>query len=69
MRYYWYVPFDAISLWWHNRKDPYMDFRLCWGTAVGTSQIKMKWYFTEEEVFGDDWREKGIDWEKLENDE
>lgn len=50
MRHYWYVPFDAIQLWWYNRKDPDMDFSLCWGVGVGTVEmVKMNWYLTHEE--------------------
>lgn len=52
-RHYWYVPIDAFRTWWYNRNDPDMDFQICWGIAVGSAQLKMKWYYTWDEIKAD----------------
>lgn len=58
-RYYFNVPFDAISNWWRTRKVPALNFGFgnCWSIAVGTSHFKMKWYYTSDEL-----KEKMKDW-------
>ncbi len=47
-RHYLMIPFIALRLRWFNELDG-MD----WGVATGMQQIKMRWYYTSEEVWDD----------------
>lgn len=49
-RFYLLIPWNATLLWWWNRKDEDIDFSVAWGICIGGAQIKMKWYYTMEEM-------------------
>lgn len=68
VRHQWRVPFDAISIWWHDQKrGPQlwkagdtgeeiwikpMSFANAWSVALGLSHMDMDWTLTWEEAFG-----------------
>lgn len=38
-----------------------VGFHAAWRMAIGEAQMEMKWYYTSEEVFGEDWGEEPED--------
>jgi hypothetical protein len=56
------VPYEALCIWWWNRenKEEPLSWRNCWSIANGAADMKMEYWYTSEEVFGEeDWAEWG----------
>jgi len=56
-RYYLGIPKDAFQMWVRSRvwaeksSSDLHSFRNCWSIAIGSAQVPMEWYYTQEEVF------------------
>jgi hypothetical protein len=54
-RYRWYLVIPFIFLWrmWEFRNDidNYLNRKLIWRLLIGEMQIKMRWYYTPDEVY------------------
>jgi hypothetical protein len=53
-KWYLLIPFIALRLFLShvisNNMNEKLSFKLCWSLAKGRMQIKMKWYYTNDEV-------------------
>jgi hypothetical protein len=51
-RYRWYlkVPFDAVRIYFVNKKICDRDFYFAYSLAMGEAHYKMKWLYTMEEA-------------------
>jgi len=55
-RHYILITYYTVRYWLCDRKkDNPIGWINCWGIEVGSAQILMKWYYTTEEVFGEEW--------------
>lgn len=59
-RYRWYIPIPFQWSWMmlkfylrrgKTEDDYYFTGRNLWGILTGSAQVRMKWYYTSEEVF------------------
>src|SRR5690606_39252704 len=47
------VPFWAVRVWLRNRDDD-LEFDICWSIARGYCDVRRRYYYAFDEIFGED---------------